>query len=374
MWQQIREMMPVMSAVFDETPWQTYTIEMVFPEGFGGGSALEHRNSHLGIYAPEILGMVGANPTLASVVAHETFHAWNVKRLRPAQMVPYDYSRPQPTELLWVSEGITDYYADLALVRGGTVTPEAFYAITSNKINQVDNTPPVALEDASLTTWIQPQDGTAYIYYPKGSLAGFLLDILIRDGSDNQHSLDDVMRQLYQTTYERGRGFTTEQWWQAVAAAGGDRSFDWFARRHVNGREPFPWDAVLPLAGLALQTDTTPPRAFIGITTAQDDNGIRITSVTPGSSAEEAGIQPGDYLRRVGEVTVQDAQFGANFRQRYANEPEGTPLAIVVQRAGADVTLSTHLRFVEDVVRRIVADESAGEKAVRVREGILTGR
>ena len=101
-------------------------------------------------------------------------HAWNVKRLRPHQMVPYDYSRPQATELLWVSEGITDYYADLALVRGGIVPPQVFYQLTSGKIGDVGSTPPVALEDASLSTWIGPTDGTEYIYYDKGSLAGFI--------------------------------------------------------------------------------------------------------------------------------------------------------------------------------------------------------
>lgn len=373
MWEQIREMMPPMSAVFETTPWQTYTIEMVFPESYGGGSALEHRNSHLGIYTPQLIAAVAANPILASVVAHETFHAWNVKRLRPAQMVPYDYGRPQPTELLWVSEGITDYYADLALVRGGIVPDSTFYLMTSNKIAQVDNTPPVALEDASLSTWIRPRDGTAYIYYPKGSLAGFLLDIMIRDASDNQQSLDNVMRRLYRDTYERGRGFTTREWWQAVSDAAGGRDFGRFADRYVDGRDPFPWDEVLPLAGLALRVDTN-RRAFIGISTALDDSGIRITSVTPGSSAEEAGIQPDDYLRRVGDVEVKDNLFGDQFRARYANEPEGSPLEIVVERDGSDLTLSTHLGFAENVTRRIVEDENAGAKALRVREGILTGR
>jgi predicted metalloprotease with PDZ domain len=373
MWEQIRKMMPPMAAVFGEVPWQTYTIEMVFPASFGGGSALEHRNSHLGIYTPQAIAMLADNPLLASVVAHETFHAWNVKRLRPAQMVPYEYDRPQPTELLWVSEGITDYYADLALVRGGIVPPEGFYGVTGNKITQVDNTPPVALEDASLSTWIQPQDGTAFIYYPKGSLAGFLLDIMIRDASDNRRSLDDVMRRLYEDTYRQGRGFTTDQWWQAVSAAAGGRGFEDFAARYIDGRAPFLWAQVLPLAGLAIVTDTT-RRAFIGIDTNQDDRGIRITGVTPGSSAAEAGIEVGDYVRRVGDVEVQDDQFGANFRARYANEPEGTPLEIVVERDGADVTLSTHLRFARDVRRRITVDERAGPKAVRVRNGILTGR
>lgn len=105
-----------------------------------------------------------------------------------------------------MSEGITDYYADLALSRGGIIDSAQFMSVTAGKANTVTQTPPTALEDASLSTWIHPVDGSGYLYYPKGSLAGFLLDILIRDASNNTRSLDDVMRQLYQTTSKRGRG------------------------------------------------------------------------------------------------------------------------------------------------------------------------
>jgi len=118
-----------------------------------------------------------------------------------------------------VSEGITDYYADLAVTRGGIVTPEQFMNFTSDKIGNVTDSPPTALEDASLSTWIHPTDGSEYLYYPKGSLAGLMLDILIRDASDNRRSLDDVMRGLYRTTYKQGRGFTAADWWRAVSTA-----------------------------------------------------------------------------------------------------------------------------------------------------------
>jgi predicted metalloprotease with PDZ domain len=109
LWSQIEAMMPPMEAVTDDVPWDQYTTMTVFDESFSGGSALEHSNSHLGVYHPQFIG----STVLASITAHEIFHAWNVKRIRPAQMWPYDYGRQMPTELLWVSEGITDYYADL---------------------------------------------------------------------------------------------------------------------------------------------------------------------------------------------------------------------------------------------------------------------
>ena len=124
------------------------------------------------------------------------------------------------------------------------------------KITGVTQSIPVALEDASLSTWIHPTDGSGYLYYPKGSLAGFMLDILIRDASDNRRSLDDVMRQAYRNSYKRGRGFDAVEWWTDVRAAAG-RDFPGFNDRYIDGREAYPWDSVLPLAGFRLQRDTT---------------------------------------------------------------------------------------------------------------------
>ncbi len=368
LWDDIRKMMPPMAAVFGEVPWNTYTIEMVFDAGFPGGAALEHQNSHLGIYTTGIIG----SPILASIVAHEIYHAWNVKRLRPAELVPYDYGRAQPTTLLWMSEGITDYYADLALVRGGVIPKEAFYRLTAGKINTESNSPPVALEDASLSTWIEPTDGTAFIYYPKGSAAGFLLDILIRNASDNRGSLDHVMRQLYQTTYKAGTGFTTEQWWAAVEKAAGGTSFEEFNVRFIDGRDRYPWHEVLPLAGLALTVDTT-RSARIGVSVSPSREGIRVDRVTPGGAAAVAGIRAGDILLRVGEVEVKDQSFGAQYRSRYAGQPEGTPLEFLVRREGETLRLPGALRFVTRVAFAIRDDPHAGPGAVRIRDGILTG-
>src|SRR5690349_5757506 len=226
------KIIPAEAQVFDETPWSAYNVMMIFDSAYGGGSALEHTNSHVGIYSPGFIG----NPILASITAHEIFHAWNVKRLRPADMVPYRYDRSEPTVWLWVSEGITDYYADLALRRGGIIDDQQFLNVTGEKLAKVAAAPPTALEDASLTTWIHPTDGSEYLYYPKGSLAGFALDIMIRDASNNQHSLDDAMRELYRTTYKAGgRGFTGAQWWAAVSKAAGGRRFADFASKYVDG-------------------------------------------------------------------------------------------------------------------------------------------
>jgi predicted metalloprotease with PDZ domain len=191
------------SRVFGEG--ENYTVMQIVDSAYGGASGLEHQNSHVDIFAPAYVG----SEFQPSLYAHEIFHSWHVKRLRPSEMWPYRYSHPQPTPWLWVSEGLTDYYADLAEVRGGVVDEKGFYALTAEKINEVVSAAPIALEDASLNTWTHPVDGTEYIYYPKGSLAGLLLDIMIRDASQIAKSFDDVMRSLYQSSYNRGLGFTS---------------------------------------------------------------------------------------------------------------------------------------------------------------------
>ncbi len=368
-WNEMRKFMPPLIAVTGEVPFDTYTVMMIFDPGYPGGSALEHQNSHVGVYTPMI---TAAGPLLASISAHEIFHAWNVKRLRPAELWPYDYSRAQPTTLLWVSEGITDYYADLGLVRGGVVRPVQFYRMTEGKINETAQAPSTALEDASLSTWIHPADGSGYIYYPKGSLAGLLLDILIRDASDNRASLDLVLRDLYTRFYRAGKGFTVDDWWQAVTRAAGGKSFDDFSRRYIDGREPFPYAAVLPLAGLELHADSMRV-SRLGTTTVADSAGVRVTAVAPGSSAEEAGVKEGDVLVKVGDVEIRGADFGEAFRARYTGQPDGLALTIALRREGRPMTLTGRLRFATTVSYSITAAQNASAKAARIRDGILQG-
>jgi predicted metalloprotease with PDZ domain len=315
--------------------------------------------------------MIGS-PVMPSLYAHEIFHAWNVKRLRPIDLWPYKYDQEQPTPLLWISEGITDYYADLAEVRGGVINAAGFYSATGEKISQIAELPPTALEDASLSTWIHPRDGTEYIYYPKGSLAGLLLDIIIRDASDNRRSLDDVMRELYNAAYKNNRGFTNDEWWSSVGRAANGKSFTDFYARYIDGRDPFPWDAVLPLAGLRLARDTlNEPR--VGIGTVQDSSGVHVTEVVPGSAAEAAGVQPGDLLLAVGGISATDPSWSLKFRTKYARSPEGSPLPILVRRDGREQTLEARLRFASRVESRLIEDSRASAKARRVREGILRG-
>jgi predicted metalloprotease with PDZ domain len=366
-WRVLEKVIPPQVAVFGEVPWDTYTVMQVADSSFPSASGLEHQNSHVDVITPLAIG----HPFMPSLYAHEVFHAWNVKRLRPVELWPYRYDRAQPTTLLWMSEGITDYYADLSLVRGGVSTPSGFYETTTGKIQKVDNLPPVALEDASLSTWIQPVEGDASIYYDKGSLAGLMLDIMIRDATDNRKSLDDVMRDLYTTTYKRGTGFTAAQWWAAVSRAAGGRSFEEFNRRYVDGRERYPWETLLPLAGMRVAADTIRV-PVIGVTTQADSTGIRVVEVLEGSAAAAAGVRVGDYILAVGDIVVDDPNFGERFRTRYANQA-GVPIPLRVRRSAETLTLQARVEFSTQVQRRAEEDPAASAKAIRIRNGILRG-
>jgi predicted metalloprotease with PDZ domain len=368
--QQMSGVVPAQAAIFGEVPWDTYTLLQVADEGFALGAAagLEHRNSHLDIISPVLIG----NPILPSLYSHEVFHVWNVKNMRPAEMVPYRYDRPQPTALLWIAEGVTDYYADLSQVRGKTITPRTFYSTTVTKIEAIEANPAVALEDASLATWIKPVDGTATIYYEKGSVAGLLLDILIRDATDNRGSLDTVMRDLYETTFKRDRGFTNTDWWTAVSRAAGGRSFREFEQRYIDGRDPFPYDSILPLAGLRLITDRK-TQPSLGISASPDEDGLRVMQVVVSGPGATAGVQLGDYLISVGGLDASDPLFQEQFNEKFAATPPGGAIPIEIRRGTQRLTLNAPVRFNTIETRRIIEMANASPKALRVRAGLLSG-
>jgi predicted metalloprotease with PDZ domain len=199
-----------------------------------------------------------------------------------------------------------------------------------------------------------------------------MLDVLIRDASDNRQSLDDVMRTLYRSTYKAGRGFTGTEWWRTVTAAAGGKSFAEFAAKYVDGREPYPWAQVLPLAGLRVATDTIlEPR--IGLASGLDSTGkVVVRDVQPGSAGEEAGVRSGDILLALGDIAITDEDFGPKFRARFGKE-DGQALPIQVERDGQRLTLNGKVRLVQRMESRLEIDPAAPAKANRVREGIFKG-
>jgi len=368
LWSALRRAVPTEVAVFGEVPWTTYTVMQVADSAYAGGmSALEHQNSNVGVVGTEYLD----EAFVPGVYAHEIFHAWNVKRLRPADMWPYRYGAAQPTPWLWMSEGITDYYADLALVRGGVIDAGKFRDLTQEKMDHVAQLPPVALEDASLEAWLRITDGTNGVYYDKGSLAGLALDILIRDASDNAASLDGVLRELYTSVYKSGRGFTADEWWGAVSRAARGASFRDFNARYVDGRDPYPWSAWLPKAGWRLAADTL-HEVRLGVVLAPDSAGLRVTDVGFGSMAQAAGVRVGDVLVRVEGIPAADPEFFTKWRARVGDR-DGVPVSIDVRRDGAPLTLHGVSRVTTLINARLEDDPAATPKAVRIRNGILAG-
>ena len=367
LWEQLARAVPPVAAVFGEVPWTSYTVLQVIDSGFGGMSALEHAESELAIVAAEYLD----EPFVASVHAHEMIHAWNVKRLRPADLMPYRYDRMQPTTWLWMSEGLTDYYADLALVRSGLSDETAFLNTTLGKIDHVANVPAIALEDASLQTWLGMSDGTGDIYYDKGSLAGLALDILIRDASDGARSLDDVMRELWTGPAKAGRGFTPDEFWNAVTRAAGGKAFGQFDQRYVDGREVYPWSEWLPLAGWRIVEDSsTEPR--LGALLRAHELGVRVDALDPQGAGVRAGLEVGDVITAIGGRPTLDPGFGAAWREFWGKRP-GAIMTLDVRRGSGVMKIDAVVEITTLVDRHIGPDTAAGEKARRIRGDILRG-
>ncbi len=216
----------------------------------GAGGGMEHANS--------TAINVNSESQLASVSAHEFFHLWNVKRIRPASLEPIDYTREQYTRALWFAEGVTSTYGRYAQVRSGLWSKQEFYADLAQQINELESRPAnqwQSAEQSSLDTWLDKYDyynGPEFSvsYYTKGQVLGDLLDILIRDRTDNERSLDDVMRKMNQDFAENGKTYrdSLDVRLTAEEVAGG--SFEDFFRKYIANAEPLPYQSVLAKAGL----------------------------------------------------------------------------------------------------------------------------
>src|SRR5712691_4378581 len=342
----IAKMAPVQNRIMGDAPYDVYTVFFNVIHGpidFGGG--LEHSSSQYDIMPA--LAFADQSGTLGDfmypLLSHEFFHLWNVKRIRPAEMWPYDYHAEQYTPLLWWSEGVTDYYADLTNLRSGLWSSGQFLANATSDIGQVESAPePWSAEDGSEATWInEVYVNSSQLYYPKGALLGFLLDISIRDATDNAHSLDDVMRALYARYYRQNKGFQTADVLNELRTAGMP-DVDAFYRRYIDGRDSLPYEAVFAKAGLTLRREIAP---LIGVSARPTPDGeVTVQSVALGSAAEAAGVQPGDQLTGIGDVRVTaDQNWAAAFRSRYRGRA-GQPLTITVRRAGQSITLNTTVR------------------------------
>jgi len=311
---------------------------------------------------------------MVPLMSHEYFHLWNVKRIRPAEMWPYDYHGEQYTPLLWWSEGVTDYYADLTNVRSGLWTSAQFLGNAASDMQQVESAAePWSEEDGSVATWINEVFvNSSKLYYPKGSLTGMLLDVSIRDATDNKNSLDDVMRALYSRFYQKHKGFGTADLLGLLREFGMPDA-DGFYQRYINGREPLPYESVLPKAAIAVVRKTTAV-PFLGVNAQPNEHGkLVVRDIVPGSAAEAAGLAAGDELVRVGEVeTRPDSDWASKFRQQYRGQG-GAPLTITAQRGGQTVTLTTQVRERSSTAFTLTPAAAATPKQTKLWRGITTG-
>jgi predicted metalloprotease with PDZ domain len=373
----LRRIAEAQHALFGGPAWSRYVVLVLLvtePIPFAGG--LEHANAHLDILpASAFADASGAlGPFVLPLVAHELFHAWNVKRIRPAELWPYDYRVEQFTPSLWFSEGVTEYYAHVSLVRAGLWDGEGLRRYLEQSLSEVESEErPVAVEDASLDAWIEPVFTSPYSYYPKGALLGFWLDVRIRAATDNGASLDDVLRALYREFYARGRGFRPEELWALLARHLGAREARAFYEAYVDGREPLPYAQAFAEVGLRYVRDSV-VEPFLGVfaVPADEGRGVRVLRVEPGSSAAEAGLRPGDVLLSVGGVRTDDALWGARFRGEFRGRA-GVRAEIVFERDGEERRVQATVRTRTLYRHRVVPQPDADPRAVRIWEGILRG-
>ena len=235
-----------------------------------------------------------------SLVAHEYFHLWNVKRIRPIELGPFDYNNENYTNLLWVMEGFTSYYDDLILYRAGYYTEDEFIRRVSGSINNIENQPGNKVQsaaEASFDAWIKayaPNENsynTTISYYTKGNVIANMLDILIINATNGNKSLDNVLQYLYHEYFEKQqRGFTNKEMQSALEKVAGIKLDDFF-EKYVYGTQTFDYATIFATAGLTVETIINND-VGLGIST----KGNIVSRVNRNSSAYEGGLNVNDEL------------------------------------------------------------------------------
>jgi predicted metalloprotease with PDZ domain len=367
-----RKIVAEQNRMFGEMPFKRYVFLYHF-RGGSGGYGLEHLNS-TNINLPYVA--VKAEPLVAaSITSHEYFHLWNVKRIRPAGLGPFDYTQPVRTRALWFCEGGTSYFGDRALARCGIWNEERYFKHLAEEVETLQNNPDrlvTSVEKASWTAWDR-KDYPRVDYYNKGELLGLLVDLKMRTASGGKRNFDDVLRRLYEEYCLKparegkgwiGVGFPEDGILKAIEDVSGEDWKEFFAK-HVGGVEELPYREVLGPAGLS--TDLTVSRqADLGFPV----RGTTVLSVPSGGEAEQAGIKANDRIARINGVEVTRSSLWSEVGKLRA----GGEAQLTLQRDGASVEATLKLGVRERTTCRIRRAENPSDVQQRILDTWLNRR
>jgi len=356
------------TAVYGENPNKHYVF--IVHNYFRGGG-LEHLSSTVLGASRDAYGTPRGYQNFLSLVAHEHFHLWNVKRLRPIALGPFDYDNENYTTDLWIAEGFTAYYEDIILRHAKLIDADNYLGVMANDINQVENTPGKKVQniaDASYDAWIKAyrptenSNNSTISYYSKGSVAAMLLDLEIINDSQTKYSLDDVMKYMYHEYYKiLKRGYTDAEFKKGLEKFAG-KNLDDFYKKYVYGVADVDYNKYLGYAGYQLTDEAAGNNdPSLGIMTATIGGKIVVTNVLRDGTAWVDGINVNDEIVSVDGTPVTDVNG------ILANKKVGDKLSITVNRDGLSLVLPVTLLKNSLVKYKIetVATPSAQQLKVR---------
>lgn len=384
----IEKIVKAETAMWGAPEFDSYTFLLHFANDGHSGDGMEHLTSTQVIMAGELASPAMYDEAL-DAIAHEFFHVWNVKRLRPIELGPWDFTRPANTRGLWIAEGITNYYGHLMQRRAGLWDDAKLWTTLTQQIIEVENAPGSRLMSAEESSLSAPfiddaphaqqtnLANTSISYYPKGEVLGITLDLLIRGRTKGRASLDEVMRQMYQefylkspnaTYYLRGRGYKAEDFEHMVSEVAGADMSDFF-KRYVRGIESPPYEEAFAQVGLRFVREPQQP-VSVGVTADENDaNNFKLARVRPGSPASDAGLEMGDTISTVGGIKLNPGNL-VKVLSRYK---PGDRVAVAVQRGRRTLQLSIVLGPPQISNYRIEEMPNAPREAKALRSAWLNG-
>lgn len=328
-------------SLFGDHPSPEYVIFIQNVEAGGGG--LEHLNSQTSVIQRWAYSNEAKYKSFLGLIAHEYFHLWNVKRIRPIELGPFDYTKENYTKMLWQVEGITSYYDDLFLKRCEIYKEEEYLGLISTAINKLENLPGSKVQTLALSSfdaWIklyipdENSDNSTISYYHKGMLVAMLVDLEIIKRTNGVKKLDDVMRLLYTKYYkEQKRGFTEEEFANALENVAGS-SFNDLLQSLVYSTSPIDFSKYLNYVGLELKNQPA-TKMPLGITTKFENGKTIVKSVELNRAASKAGLSANDEI-----IAINGYRVNGDLEEFSTRFTEGKNVEIIVSRMGKVISLN----------------------------------